>query len=225
MIKAIAFDLDDTLIDTSGILVPLASKFAYEAMRSRGLQANFEIFEEERRFGALFMSHQLIFQKIAEKYAEHSILEIAAAGVQAFYNPIIPEKLPLLPGALENLDSLQAKYPLFLVTSGSVPTQNRKVRSANVNHYFKKIYTLDGFKKERKQSAFTDILSSLNLQPEELLSIGNRLSQEIHDAKELGCKTCYFRYGEHVGEAARNQFEIPDFSVENHQELISTCQL
>lgn len=225
MIKAIAFDLDDTLIDTSNLLVPIASHAAFNAMIPFGLKCNFEEFDRERRIGALSMSHQKIFKVIADKFSPQSTDELANAGIEAFYNPPIPEKLDLLDGALENLTLLSKKYPLFLITSGSVPTQKRKIQATNAGSFFQKIYTLDGFKKERKRLAFQDILKNLSLKPAELISIGNRLSQEIHDAKELDCMTCYFKYGEHVGEVARNDFEIPDFTVYNHQELISTCQL
>jgi putative hydrolase of the HAD superfamily len=225
MIKALALDLDDTLIDTSQILVPLASQAAYQAMLSLGLKINFEDFDSERRLGALSMSHQKIFKVIAEKFSKKSIDEMAEAGIKAFYNPPIPSELALLEGAQENLNVLFKKYPLFLITSGSVPTQQRKIKATGAGTFFQKIYTLDGFKKERKRLAFQDILLNLSLKPEELLSIGNRLSQEIHDAKELGCLTCYFKYGEHVGEKARNDFEIPDFTVGHHRELIAVCRL
>ncbi len=225
MIKAIAFDLDDTLIDTTHLLVPMASQAAYQAMALKGLQTSFEIFENERRQGALSMKHVDIFQSIAQKYSSQPSGEIAEAGITTFYNPPLPTHIPLLPGALENLEYLKGKYALFLVTSGAIPTQKQKAQATNAEHYFQKSYFLDGFKKERKRSAFQNILETLSLEPQELLAIGNRLSQEIHDAKELGCTTCYFKYGEHVGEIARNSFELPDYTIEKHSEMRGVCHL
>ncbi len=225
MIKAIAFDLDDTLIDTSKVLLPLATVSAYKSMVSQGLPIDFKTFEDERKIGVLSMAHKKIFKVIADKYGQNFKEEIAAAGIEAFYNPVLPDALPILAGANENLLNLSKKYTLFVVTAGSVPTQKKKVEASGLSHFFKKAYTIDGFKNERKRVAFEDILKNLALKPEELISIGNRLSQEIHDAKELGCITCHFNYGEHVGELARNDFEIPDFRVESHKELISTCRL
>ena len=225
MIKAIAFDLDDTLIDTTHLLVPLASHSAFKAMVARGLKIDFETFERDRRNGALSMKHIEIFKMIAEKHCPNPNPEMADAASEAFYNPPIPNELPLLDGALKNLEYLKDRYTLFLVTSGSIPTQKRKVKATGTTPFFKNLYMMDGFAKERKRLAFEDILQSLSLKPEELLSIGNRLSQEIHDAKELGCQTCYFKYGEHVGEVARNSFEIPDFTAEHHRELLEACRL
>jgi putative hydrolase of the HAD superfamily len=225
MIKAIAFDLDDTLIDTSHLLVPIASHAAFLAMTKLGLKIDFQTFDQKRQFYAQSMKHHDIFRVIAKEFHPNPPNDMIEAGVTAFYNPPVPNEIPLLDNALANLNILKKKYVLFLVTSGSVPTQKEKIKATGVSLFFERVYTLDGFKKERKRAAFQDILKTLAIQPEELISIGNRLSQEIHDAKELGCKTCYFKYGEHVGEKARNLFEIPDFTVEHHKELIETCQL
>ncbi len=226
MIKAIAFDLDDTLIDTTHLLVPAASRSAYEAMTSAGLQCSFETFERERKAGALSMKHEMIFQLLAQKYAPAEKWQTSAqAGSLAFYNPVIPSHLPLLPGARENLENLSKRYALFLVTSGHPDTQTKKAEASQTRGFFQKFFMIDGRNKQRKSLAFKEIISSLNLSPANLLSVGNRLSQEIHDAKELGSQTCYFKFGEHVGEQPRNEFEIPDFVIEKHEDLISTCRL
>lgn len=223
--KALAFDLDDTLIDTTGLLVPMASRTAYERMTKKGIQTSFEIFEEERRIGALSLSHRQIFRVIAEKYGAPFSEEQVQVGIEAFYNPPLPEKLDLLPGAFENLEKLKSRYDLYLVTSGALPTQKEKVKRAGIEKYFRGLYFLDSFKKERKQRAFQEILDTQKIQPTELLVIGNRLSQEIRDGKIVGGVTCYFKYGEHVGEVEQDHFEKPDITVVSHKELISACQL
>lgn len=223
--KAIAFDLDDTLVDTTHLLVPMASKAAFEAMAAEGLQTTFETFEAERRLGALSMNHQRIFQGIAERYGQPFSESLVNAGIKAFYYPPLPEKLGLLPGALENLNLLKPKYKLYLVTTGALKTQQEKVQRADIASYFEKMFFLDSFKKERKRIAFSEILTTLKIQPHELLVIGNRLSQEIRDGKELGCYTCYFKYGEHVGEVAQDKLEHPDIEIFEHKEFVQACQL
>ena len=224
--KAIAIDLDDTLIDTSGIIVPLASRAAFEAMLKLGLEDNFLAFEQFRKIGALSMSHQLIFRKLAETMGPKENIEASSqAGIQAFYNPVLPSSLALLPGALENLITLKKKYSLFLVTSGAPEAQKDKVKKSGAEKYFDELFFMNSFKKERKKGAFQKIIQNLKIQPHELLSFGNRLSQEIRDAKELGARTCYFKYGEHLGEQPQDNFEIPDFAIDHHNELIPTCQL
>src|SRR5690606_7772995 len=132
------------------------------------------------------MSHREIFLEIAKKYNQENVQSLAAAGIDRFYNPEIPTHLPLLPGAVENLEKLAANYSLFLVTSGSHRTQQKKITATGISQFFKKIYTLDGFKGEKKRLAFEDIIQNEKIQPEQLLSVGNRLYEEIRQAKQLG---------------------------------------
>lgn len=226
LFKAIAIDLDDTLIDTSGFIVPLASRAAFDAMLKWGLQDNFLAFEQFRKIGALSMSHQMIFRKIAESMGPNENTDASAkAGIQAFYHPTLPDTIPLLPGAIESLIILKKKYPLFLVTSGVPEAQKEKLQKSGLENYFTDLFFMNSFKQERKKIAFEKIIEKLSIQPNELLSFGNRLSQEIRDAKQIGAITCYFKYGEHLGEQPQDQFEIPDFSIDHHKELIPTCQL
>ena len=224
-IKCLAFDLDDTLLDTSGLLLPMASLQACETMVAQGLQCSTEECMQWRAKLAKEMSHREIFLEIARRFNSGDIQPLARAGIESFYNPEIPKNLPLLPFALDNLKTLAAQYTLFLVTSGAPTTQNKKVDAAGLRSFFKKIYTLDGFKGEKKRSAFEDIIASEKINSSELLSIGNRLFEEIRQAKQLGGQTCYFKYGEHVGEIPQVPEDHADFTVLSHRELISTCQL
>lgn len=223
---AVAFDLDDTLIDTSGLLVPIASRAAFDAMKALGLEVEFSHFDSIRRTKALSQNHRQIFQDIAHEFgSDENQQKLTQAGIEAFYNPPLPQKIPLLPGAEDLLNDLKSKYQLYLVTSGSTSTQQEKTKRAGVYPLFQHCYFVDGFNKGRKRDAFLDILKKTGSAPEKLLAIGNRLSQEIHDAKEIGARTCYFEYGEHVGEKPRNAFEIPDYTVKSHSEIKAACQL
>lgn len=229
MIKAIAFDLDDTLIDTSGILVPQAARQAYQMAPSLYSSCDFEKFNREREHLSKSKSHKEIFKIILQKYsfATEEIKQAeAAACIQAFYNPSIPAFLPLLDGALESLQQLQAKsYVLFLVTAGAPVTQSAKIKACQVEKYFKKIYLMDGFQGQRKKEAFWDIIQSEGIQPAELLTFGNRLGQEIRDGKICGAQTCYFEYGEHVGERPEIPEDHPDFTIQQHKDFQIVCHL
>src|SRR3954469_15193475 len=103
-IRCIAFDLDDTLIDTSGLLVPEAARQACQAMKNFGLKCSLEECLRWREKLAKEMSHREIFLEIARKYNAGDIHPMATAGIQSFYNPTVPDKLPLLEGAKSNLE-------------------------------------------------------------------------------------------------------------------------
>lgn len=224
-LKCIAFDLDDTLIDTSNLLVPIASQQACSEMRRQGLNCSMEICLQERKELAQHFNHREIFRKIAEKYSPQNIESLTDVGIQNFYNPQLPTVIPPMDGALEVLKYLQPKYQLFLVTTGAIETQEKKIKAFQYHHLFKKVFIFNSFKNEKKDVAFKEIIQSEKIQPQQLLSIGNRLYQEIRLAKKLGAQTCYFAYGEHVGEKPIEPADHPDYTVYSHRELIQTCQL
>lgn len=168
-IKLIVFDLDDTLLDTTQLLIPIARTPAFE----------------ER----------------------------------------IRQPLPLMPGALENLEYLKDRYILALLTQGRIDAQMQKVKSLGIGHYFKEQYFADPAQNHTKGLFFAKVIQHFNLHPEEALSIGNRRKTDIREAKRVGTQTCLFNYGEHIDEVAEVPEDVPDFEVQNHQELIDVCRL
>lgn len=223
--KSIAFDLDDTLLDTSGLLVPMAARRACEAMIAAGLRCEISECLQVRQDLASSFSHTEIFTQIVNRYGTNQQGKAIHDALEEFYNPHIPETLPALPGSLENIEKLKLRYNLFLVTVGSPETQAKKIKAMGIADHFKKIYILNGFIGEQKDTAFRHILTSENHPPQELLSIGNRLSSEIRDGKRVGATTCYFAYGEHIGEKPQYPEDHPDFTVSHHKDLIPTCGL
>lgn len=223
--KSIAFDLDDTLLDTSGLLVPMAARRACEAIISAGVACDLKECLEIREQLASKYSHTEIFTQISNRYGSNQQGKAVHLALEEFYNPDVPEHLPLLPGSLSNLEQLKKSYNLFLVTMGSYETQVKKIKALKIELYFKKIFILNGFIGEKKHSAFSKILGEEGHPPYQLLSIGNRLSSEIRDGKRLGADTCYFAYGEHVGEKPEFPEDNPDFTVFHHQDLIEICGL
>ncbi len=168
-IKLIVFDLDDTLLDTMTILIPIARTPAFEKR--------------------------------------------------------IREPLPLMPGALENLQALQKKYFLALLTQGRTEAQMQKVKSIGIASFFQKQCFADPTQNQTKQQFFAQLLADFKIRPQEMLSVGNRRSTDIREAKKLGAQTCLFNYGEHMSEKPECPEDIPDFEIHSHSELIPKCHL
>lgn len=223
--KCIAFDLDDTLVDTSQLLVPMAARRACEEMIRHGVNMDIDTCLAWRTSQAADLSHQEIFQKLITKYGSSTPNVALQEAMKAFYNPEVPAKLPLLEGAQANLKKLAEKYVLFLVTSGEPEAQMKKIKALGIESSFRKIYLVNNFKNETKKEAFLEIIKNETIQPTELLSVGNRLSQEIRQAKICGALTCYFCHGEHIGEQPAQREDYPDFTIYKHGELIKTCGL
>ncbi|MBX3016608.1 MAG: HAD hydrolase-like protein [Bdellovibrionaceae bacterium] len=169
MIEVIVFDLDDTLLDTSKLLIPIAGTPAFEAR--------------------------------------------------------IRESLPPMPGAVKNLEMLQTKYELYLVTQGRVEFQRQKIASLGVASYFRECFVFEPGPGHSKGRYFAEILKRSGRPASHHLSVGNRRATDLREAKELGYQTCFFAHGEHVHDPVEKPEDIPDFEIRRHEELIPVCRL
>lgn len=224
-IRAIAFDLDDTLMNTTGILVPAAATNAFQILIESGLSLTLAECEKKRTEYIKSISHKDTFAKLAHEFGTENTIKSLDLANKAFYEPTLPAFLPLLPGAAENIEILKNNYALYIVTAGFESAQHEKVKTLGIFNDFKKIFVVNSLNKERKIGPFREILQLEKIQPDELLCIGNSLSSEIKDAKILGAKACYFEFGEDRGAVPQTAHEKPDFHVRSHAEIISVCSL
>lgn len=224
MIKAIAIDLDDTLLDTSGILAPRATQDAFVYLINNGLKLSLAECEAQRIELIKTVSHRDVFEKLANEYGDENTRKTVPETIRLFYDPLIPPHLPLLEGARENIDYLKSKYHLYLVTAGSENAQLNKAKALGIDSDFEKIMIVNSLLKKRKKDAFLEIISSLKIDPSELLCIGNSVFSEIADALDIKAIACYFEYGENRGKISELPIP-PHYHIRHHRELISTCRL
>lgn len=224
MIKAIAFDLDDTLLDTSGLLAPKFALATFQFMVKKGLKLTVEECEEMRRELVKTVSHREVFERLAQDYGTAETVKNLPEIIDHFYNPTLPQELPLMPGARENLDYLKDRYSLYLVTAGARTSQLGKAFALGITKDFKKILVVNSLIKHRKFDTFLQIIKEEEIQPHELLCIGNSIASEIVDALEVGAITCHFDHGESRG-SVETLKRAPHFYIKSHAELIRTCQL
>lgn len=224
MIKAIAIDLDDTLLDTSGLLAPRATQDAFVYLINNGLRLTLAECEAQRIELIKTISHREAFEKMVNDYGDENTKKVVSETIRLFYEPLIPPRLPMLEGARENLDYLKSRYQLYLVTAGTEIAQLNKIKSLGIDADFKKIFIVNSLIKKRKKEAFHEIIKSQKIQASELLCIGNSISSEIADALDINALACYFEYGENRGEISRLPRK-PHFHIKHHRELISTCHL
>ncbi len=224
MTKAIAIDLDDTLLDTSGLLAPRATQDAFVYLINNGLRLTLDECEAMRIELIKTISHRDAFVKMAAEFGSEQTRRVVPETIRLFYEPLIPPQLPLLEGARENIDYLKSRYQLYLVTAGTETAQLNKIKALGIENEFKKIFVVNSLLKNRKKEAFAEIVRVENILPDELLCIGNSISSEIADAIEMKATACYFEYGENRG-AISSLPRRPDFHIKHHRELISACRL
>ena len=224
--KHIIFDLDDTLLDTSGSLIPAAARRAVEAMIKAAntnedprswLARRIEILQKDPRAD--------VWLRLAKGDDE-----IADIGRRAFFtHPIelLPaEAMRLTEGALEILEWSRERAVLHLVTSGDDSTQKKKIARLGIAPFFESIVIVDATHSaagpSRKQEAFKKIAERFpDVTSELYISIGNRVDTDLGAAKILGWKTAWIRYGEHASLLPQRPEEIPDFEVASLANLLS----
>jgi FMN phosphatase YigB (HAD superfamily) len=216
-VKAIIFDLDDTLFDCDGQLVRPAHEDAVDAMMAAGLEGDRE--EVLVRRLAIFAANPRddVNRLLAESYgcADAAVIE---AGHRAYFQREVGEIVPF-DGARRMLERLRGMCRLFLVTSGDIPTQMRKVERLDLEGSFDGIVYVDPGRGETKEEAFRGILDGERLDPGECVAVGNRVDSEIAAGKRLGMRTIWLRHGEFAHLEPEESEEVPDVTVDDFREL------
>ena len=224
----IAFDLDDTLLDTSRLLVPQAARESAAAMVAAGVATDVD--------GVLAARERLIKENPRAPLYDRIVAEFgmregrpstqaAIAGHSAFRRREVERDIMLSPTATELLARLRLNYKLYLVTSGDQATQMRKIEILQLAPYFQKIYLVDSDLGMRKGEAFAQIASLCGVAPHQCLSVGNRVDTDIAEARALGWRACWISCGEYARMLPSSFDETPDFKIERLEDLESACQL
>ncbi|MBU1940428.1 MAG: HAD family hydrolase [Candidatus Thermoplasmatota archaeon] len=213
-IKAIIFDVDDTLYDCSKDMGELRRSVA-KAMIASGLNADEDVLYKKMmeiaKTPRLDMFKEL---RSAFNITNEKIIESAK---KTFYSADVQNISPF-PDVLETLDSLRS-YKLFVVTSGNVKLQERKIEILELKDRFDYIRVVDVDKNEVKKNAFIEILEKFDLKPDEVMCVGDRITSEIKDANELGMVTVRILSGRFKGLEPINPEETPDYNIQKISEI------
>lgn len=222
-IKAIIFDLDDTLYDCSSTLSRnRRQELARIVARHKGCpEEEAEEFlqkdEEVRKYGRYEgMAHRL---GLPPDFLREIQLVIQKA-------PDLKE-IKLFPDVAPTLQTLRVLgLKVFLVTSGNREDQEAKLNQLGLSASGGlldevMIVNRDGEGKV-KRKCFQHLLEKYNLCPEEVLCVGDRIEDELAAAQALGIPTVMLRHGQHYQKFATSpQKEIvPDFFIKGIAELL-----
>ena len=190
----IIFDLDDTLIDTSGCITHFKLEDALNVMVKHGLVIPH--FSE-----ALNLLRRLDSAADSARSALAEFVEILGAdkrffemGVKEIYENTSLE-LPVFPidGAIDLLMDLGQQHQLALVTVGKLPLQMDKLKKAGIDsQVFSKIAVIE---EKNKKPHYQRIVDELGCLSTEVLVCGDRILIDLLPARELGFKTVQMLWG------------------------------
>ena len=190
-IKAVLFDLDNTLIDFMKMKKE-ACRSAIKAMINAGLKMKKregyeKLMECYFRVG---LDSSIAFTKFLEEQVGKADEKILQAGIKG-YQKTKPNYLKPYPYVLETLETLKSLgLKLGIVTDAPREKALQRLNSMNITKYFDIIITLDDTGVGKKDLLPLELaMKKLNLSPEEILFVGDSLRRDIEPAKKIGMKT------------------------------------
>lgn len=113
--------------------------------------------------------------------------------MSSLYISECPKKSNLMPHAIEVLDYLVDKYPMYLLTNGFDDVQQTKLKNSNLEKYFKGMVTSEtcGHRKPSKE-IFEFTLDKASAKAEDTIMIGDNLAADIKGARNASIDAIYF---------------------------------
>lgn len=186
MIKAIFFDIDNTLYD-SKTLSSMARRNSILAMIDAGLPVSFDkamakLEEVIRKHGANYPHH---YDRLLEEL-EIKSYKIIAAGVVAYERTKFGYLRPY-PEVVPTLLKLREKYKLGIISNGLALKQWEKLIGIGLQHFFSVVITSQesGVEKPAKE-IFKHALKSIKAKANEAVMIGDKDNEDIKAAKAAG---------------------------------------
>ena len=215
MIKAILFDIDNTLIDFMKMKRE-SCKAAMEAMIGAGLKTNQEnglkvLYQLYDKYG---LEYQYIFRNLLKEFGKVDY-KIIAYGIIA-YRKVRESYLVPYPDVISTLIELKKKYKLAIVSDAPILQAWMRLVSMRIDGFFDAVITKADARRQKTYAApFKAALRKLEINPEEAIMLGDRISRDVQTAKKIGIHTVYARYGdENPPEEGKSgaEFEIKSIS-------------
>ena len=201
MIKAVIFDLDNTLLDFMKM-----KEYAVKAAIAGMIEAGLDIDPDEsyKTIIGIYEKEGWENQQVFNKFLNKTIGEVnnkyLAAGIVA-YRRAREANLLLYPNVNHTLVEL-IKMSVKLAVVSDAPSREAWMRIyyLNLHHHFDVVLTFDDTN-VRKPSPipFEMALSQLNIDAEEALMVGDWPERDVVGAKKLGIRTIFARYGDAFG--------------------------
>ena len=218
MIKAVIFDLDNTLVDFM-LMKRQAIDAAIHAMRDAGLELSSE--EIRKRVDEIYKERGMEFQNVFDQllFDEFSKVnyKILAAGVIAYRRAREAALVPY-PHVYMTLMEL-TKMHIKLAVVSDAPAREAWLRLCylNFHHIFDAVITFeDTGERKPNPGPFRKALELLNVKSKEALMVGDWAERDVVGAKQVGMKTIFARYGDTFGTLVSNA----DYDVDDVGEVI-----
>jgi putative hydrolase of the HAD superfamily len=213
MIKAVVFDLDNTLVDFMKM-----KRMSIDAAVSAMIDAGIDLSSDdikcmiEKIYHERGIEYQLVFDELLLDYAQKIDHKILSAGIVAYRRAREAALVPYPHVTLTLIKLIKFGIKLGIVSDAPAKEAWLRLSYLNLQHLFDHIITYDDTG-ERKPSPvpFRKILSLLNVKPDESLMVGDWAERDVVGGKQVGMRTAFARYGDEFGTIHSNaDYELND---------------
>ncbi len=215
MIKAVVFDLDNTLVDFM-LMKRQAIDAAIHAMRDAGFQLPAE--EIRKRINTIYEQRGMEFQYVFDEllFNEFSKVDykILAAGVIAYRRAREAALVPYPRVYLTLMELTKMNVKLGVISDAPAREAWLRLCYLNFHHIFDVVVTFDDTGEVKpKPGPFKKALELLNVQPSEALMVGDWAERDVVGAAQVGMKTVFARYGDtFVTQVSNADYEVDDIA-------------
>jgi FMN phosphatase YigB (HAD superfamily) len=188
----IIFDLDDTLIDTSGTLGQIKLKDAYQAMVKAGLDRG-ELDRLKEIDAESHSGKEAISRFLAEVEGDEKYFEIGKSEYYGYGMGVI-SCVRRFPGVNAMLRKLSQEHDLAMVTYyfDSEEQQKQKITVAGIEEKLFKRVVVTSI--PDKGQCYIDLMQEWGFNPAETVVCGDRIG-DLQPAKDLGITTIHMQQG------------------------------
>ncbi len=219
MIKAVIFDLDNTLVDFMAMKAR-AIDAATDAMIDAGL--NLPRDEVKTRIDAIYkergMEFQNVFDQLLYDVFNKANYKILSAGIIAYRRAREASLVPYPHVYMTLMELLKQGLKLGVVSDAPGREAWLRLCYLNFHHIFHSVVTFeDTGERKPNPGPFRKALELLEVEPRHALMIGDWAERDMIGAANLGMKTVFARYGDTFGTIETHA----DYEVNDVKELLA----
>ena len=198
MIRAIIFDLDNTLVDFMRMKSD-AVNAAIEGMIDAGLELPREAVRA--RIDAIYqeqgLEYQRVFDALLESELGHIDPKILASGIVAYRRAAGSALVPYPHAQMTLLELAKRGIRLGVVSDAPQAQVWLRLCSLSLQHVFDAVVTFEDTGQRKPSPApFREVLRRLGVDPAEALMVGDWAERDVVGARGLGMVTVFARYGD-----------------------------
>ncbi len=225
MIKAVAFDIDDTLYDSTK-LTTMARRNSIQAMIDAGLPGEEE--ELYRKLGKIIErfgpNHQRHYDELLRELGMNWNPRIIASGVAAYERTKVGYLRPF-PKVVPTLLELKKRYRLAVISNGLAIKQWEKLIGLGLHHLFDAVITSEEVGAEKPAGEiFKSALREMAVKARECAMVGNKLDTDVLGANRAGILSIRIRRGKSAAQRPSSPEAKPDFEIDDISELLNILE-